>query len=183
MIVSKIYPRVFQGLKDVVDDVVSEAAATLIPVVKQFVEKINIEELSELLWNCLTDLDDLTGSTQSTMKLLSEVLKIKVPFGQNLRELVPRLFPFLHHSSWGVRKAALQTLVSLTSRMDLSSQFLPEVCGVLMSHLYQRALFEEYQENLDLLEDAWGQICDNCPLGKLYQNLKEILEKYRSDFC
>ena len=90
VIVSKIYPRVFQGLKDVVDDVVSEAAGALIPVVKQFVEKINIEELSELLWNCLTDLDDLTGSTQSTMKLLSEVLKIKVPFGQNLRELVPR---------------------------------------------------------------------------------------------
>ena len=169
VIVQKIYPRVFQGLKDVVDDVVSEAAAALIPVVKQFVDKINIEELSELLWNCLTDLDDLTGSTQSTMKLLSEVLKIKVPIGitSNLKGLVPRLFAFLHHSSWGVRKAALQTLVSLTSRADLSSHFLPEICGILMSHLYQRTLFEDHQENLDLLEEAWGQICDNCPLGSL----------------
>ena len=79
-----------------------------------------MSELSDLLWNCLTDLDDLTGSTQSTMKLLSEVLKNKVPSNSSenlpLKELVPRLFPFLHHSSSGVRKAALQTLESLTFR-------------------------------------------------------------------
>ena len=45
---------------------------------------IDVSELSELLWNCLTDLDDLTGSTQSTMKLLSEVLKNMVFHDQNL---------------------------------------------------------------------------------------------------
>ena len=81
---------------------------------------IDVSELSELLWNCLTDLDDLTGSTQSTMKLLSEVLKNKIPANSSktlpLKDLVPRIFPFLHHSSSGVRKSALQTLESLTSR-------------------------------------------------------------------
>lgn len=169
MIVNLIYPQVFQGLKDGVDDVVSEAAAALIPVVKQFVEFINVEELSELLWNCLTDLDDLTGSTQSTMKLLSEVLKIKVPTNSSgsLKHLVPRLFPFLHHSSSGVRTAALQTLVSLTSRPDLAGEFLPEICGPLLSHLFQRALFEAAEVNLNLLESAWTHICDHCPLAAL----------------
>ena len=103
-IVNGIYPRVYEGLKDVVDDVVSEAAAALIPVVKQFVHHIDLNKISELLWNCLTDLDDLTGSTQSTLKLLSEILKITSPDNNPevpLQELIPRLFPFLHHSSSG----------------------------------------------------------------------------------
>ena len=120
IIVKLIYPKVFNGLKDVVDDVVSEAAAALLPVVKQFIDDIDVVELSELLWNCLTDLDDLAGSTQSTMKLLSEILKYKIPVNSEktlpLKELIPRLFPFLHHSSSGVRKSALHTLESLTSR-------------------------------------------------------------------
>ena len=170
-IVQSIYPRVYQGLKDGVDDVVSEAASALIPVVRQFVEWINLEDLSELLWNCLTDLDDLTGSTQMTMKLLSEVLKIKVPSskstGSSLSELVPRLLPFLHHSSFGVRAAALNTLVSLTSRPDLASDFLPTICAPLMAHLYQRALLEPHEGNLTLIQDTWGFICDNCPLDAL----------------
>ena len=67
-IVNIIYPKVFQGLKDGVDDVVSEAAFALIPVVKQFVHRIDLSPLSDLLWNCLTDLDDLTGSTQIAFK-------------------------------------------------------------------------------------------------------------------
>ena len=97
------------------------------------------------------------------MKLLSEVLKNKVPTAnQPLKELVPRIFPFLHHSSSGVRKSALQTLESLTSRSDLASEFLPDICGVLMSHLFQRALFEYYDYNLELIEKSWSNICANC---------------------
>lgn len=168
-IVSVIYPKVFHGLKDVVDDVVSVAAGAFIPVVKQFVENIDICELSELLWNCLTDLDDLTGSTQSTMKLLSEIIKIKVPTncGTSLHELIPRLFPFLHHSSSGVRKAALETLVSLAARQELAGKFLPGICGPLMSHLFQRGLLESKEDCLALIQTAWCHVCDNCPLAAL----------------
>ena len=39
--------KVFNGLKDVVDDVVSEAAGALLPVVKQFIDSIDVVELSE----------------------------------------------------------------------------------------------------------------------------------------
>ena len=39
IIVEMIYPRVFNGLKDGVDDVVSEAAAALLPVVNQFIDR------------------------------------------------------------------------------------------------------------------------------------------------
>ena len=41
-IINVIYPKVFKGIKDVVDDVVSEAAFALIPVVKQFVHHIDL---------------------------------------------------------------------------------------------------------------------------------------------
>ena len=41
-IINVIYPKVFKGIKDVVDDVVSEAASALIPVVKQFVHHIDL---------------------------------------------------------------------------------------------------------------------------------------------
>ena len=40
IIVQLIYPRVFNGLKDGVDDVVSEAAGALLPVVKQFIDRL-----------------------------------------------------------------------------------------------------------------------------------------------
>ena len=42
IIVQLIYPRVFNGLKDGVDDVVSEAAGALLPVVKQFIDSIDV---------------------------------------------------------------------------------------------------------------------------------------------
>ena len=130
--------------------------------------------LSELLWNCLTDLDDLTGSTQSTLKLLSEILKIdnnlmddKCNSQMALQELIPRLYPFLHHSSSGVRKASLQTLASLVSRPVLASTFLPAICGILMSHLFERCILEGSEDNLKLIEESWNYICDNCPLDAL----------------
>ena len=135
---------------------------------------IDVSELSELLWNCLTDLDDLTGSTQSTLKLLSEILKIdnnlmddKCNSQMALQELIPRLYPFLHHSSSGVRKASLQTLASLVSRPVLASTFLPAICGILMSHLFERCILEGSEDNLKLIEESWNYICDNCPLDAL----------------
>ena len=49
----------------------------------------------------------------------------------------------------------------------MASEFLPDICGVLMSHLFQRALFEYYDYNLKLIEKSWSNICDHCPLGNL----------------
>ena len=52
-------------------------------------------------------------------------------------------------------------------RSDLASEFLPDICGVFMSHLFQRCLFEYHDYNLELIEKAWNNICDHCPLAAL----------------
>ncbi len=169
MVVDTIYPKVFKGLKDVVDDVVSVAAGALVPVVKRFTKHIDVNALSELLWNCFTDLDDLTGSTQSTMKLLSEIVVIRVPdkCGQQMKDLIPRLFPFFHHSNSMVRQAVLQTMKALVSQKSLALEFLPHTVGPILSHLFQRSLVESEIENLKLIEATWSEVCDNCPLAPL----------------
>ena len=169
LVVRTIYSNLYRGLQDVVDDVVSVAAEALVPVVQKFINHIDVDTLSDALWNCLTDLDDLAGSTQATMKLLSEIVVIKVPekCGPRMKELAPRLFPFFHHPSSGVRRASLQTLHALVSQKRLALEFLPFTCGPIMSHLFQRSLVESDPVNLNLIERAWSKACDNCPLGAL----------------
>ena len=67
----------------------------------------------------------------------------------------------------GVRKASLQTLLSLVSRPILAASFLPPICASMMSHLYEQSILESHEENLKLIEESWNQICDHCPLAAL----------------
>uniref|UniRef100_A0A8B9IZQ3 B-TFIID TATA-box binding protein associated factor 1 n=1 Tax=Amazona collaria TaxID=241587 RepID=A0A8B9IZQ3_9PSIT len=74
------------------------------------------------LWDALLELDDLTASTNSIMILLSSLLTYpqvrKCSIQQSLTVLVPRVWPFLHHTISSVRKAALETLFTLLSTQD-----------------------------------------------------------------
>jgi TATA-binding protein-associated factor len=172
-----LYPSIFLGLQDAVDDVVGVAASALVPVVSNliFSPSIDVAPLTARLWDALRTLDDLTSSTHSVMHLLSELLrlqsdeypeKLETP-DASLAELVSRLFPFLSHSSTLVRKAALNTLDTVTSRLDLAEIFLPAVIQALSSHLFQRALLEHHEPNLFLIERIWNNVCDFTPLGPL----------------
>ncbi|XP_053648070.2 TATA-binding protein-associated factor 172 isoform X2 [Cherax quadricarinatus] len=115
------YPHIYKGLLDDMDDVVAVAASCLVPVADSVVvllEKEVVMKLVATLWDALLDIDDLTSSTNSILMLLAKLL---VHLGNidsatsNLSELVPRLWPFLYHSSSSVRGSALKTLDTLTS--------------------------------------------------------------------
>lgn len=74
--------------------------------------------LVEVLWDLLLDLDDLSPSTASVMKLLSQLYTVLGVQGvgatsTGLQELVPRLWPFLRHTIASVRLSAACTLEQL----------------------------------------------------------------------
>ena len=74
--------------------------------------------LVEVLWDLLLDLDDLSPSTASVMKLLAELYTVhgvaSLGAGSvSLQELVPRLWPFLRHTIASVRLSAARTLEQL----------------------------------------------------------------------
>ncbi|RXM36599.1 TATA-binding protein-associated factor 172 [Acipenser ruthenus] len=112
----KVLPAITEGLQDLDDDVRAVAAAALIPVVDGLVhlQAIKVPFIVNTLWDALLELDDLTASTNSIMTLLSSLLTIQ----QSLTVLVPRVWPFLHHTISSVRKAALETLFTLLSKED-----------------------------------------------------------------
>ncbi len=182
----RAYPSVLLGLCDTADDVVGVAAAALLPVVHALLlappTVVDLPSLTDRLWSALDDLDDITGSTHSVMQLLAEIVKQQadgeaadLSFASEqtqveaakLSQRVPRLFPFLSHPSTLVRKAALRTLDTLTSQRALAQAFLPSVIKPLTTHLFQRALLEENEDSLTLIERVWSNACDLTPLGPL----------------
>ncbi|KAG7175040.1 TATA-binding protein-associated factor 172-like [Homarus americanus] len=109
------------GLLDEMDDVVAVAASCLVPVADSVVnlqDKEVVMKLVATLWDALLDIDDLTSSTNSILMLLAKLLAHpgnSDSVRSNLGELVPRLWPFLYHSSSSVRGSALKTLDTLTA--------------------------------------------------------------------
>lgn len=86
------------------------AAAALMPLADPLVKLLTADELRLLLdtlWDALLELDELTASTSSILTLLSSLVAHPqaLPCLQllPLERLVPRLWPFLSHSSSQVR--------------------------------------------------------------------------------
>ena len=105
-----VYPSLFRGLQDEVDDVSAVAAAALVPLADPLVNLLPIDQIGILLktlWDSLLDLDELTASTSSILTLLSSLMAhpetVTCLKHLPLIELVPRLWSFLSHSSSKVR--------------------------------------------------------------------------------
>jgi TATA-binding protein-associated factor len=81
-------------------------------------------------------------------------------------ELVPRLFPFLSHSSSVVRRASLQALIILTGPRT-GPLWLPACIMDLLRHVYQRALLEHHEACLELIPRLWDAACELTPLSPL----------------
>jgi len=172
----RLYPQIYTGLTDTADDVVATAAAALLPVssiVITFLPQA-VPTLCDQLWSQLLELDDLTSSTHSIMALLAELLsqgespdKCISSSSPPLSSLVPRLYPFLSHSSSQVRRATLSTLLTLSSHQAVAEHWLP-VCAVdVLRNVYQRALLEHNTQNLSLVVSVWNCVCTNTPLQPL----------------
>ena len=70
---------IIQGLEDDVDDVRYVAADSLIPIADQIISTVSNNDLQFLqikLWNILLDLDDLSASTATVMRLLGKFINL-----------------------------------------------------------------------------------------------------------
>ena len=106
LLLPSVYPCLFRGLQDEVDDVSAVAAAALVPLADPLVNILPLDQISTLLkslWDALLDLDELTASTSSILTLLSSLMAHTETASclQDLPlvDLVPRLWTFLSHSS------------------------------------------------------------------------------------
>ncbi|XP_033118487.1 TATA-binding protein-associated factor 172-like [Anneissia japonica] len=180
---SSLLPSVLQciidGLQDCNDDVMSVAAAALNPVADTLVRICpdQVPVILRTLWDTLLDLDDLTASTNSIMVLLSSLLSYpmvhqKCFHTQSLGELIPRLWPFLSHTILSVRKAALQTLLTLlkadTYEVPVGT-WLPVILQDAMRHIFQRCLVETTSDTLDLIQEVWDAILQKAVLQNILQ--------------
>ena len=119
---------------------VGVAATALLPVCSALSHLLPAElaGLAALLWDHTTQLDELTASTGAVLALLAALVErgVGLPHSPPLPHLVPRLYPFLGHSSTNVRRAALTTLSSLAT--SLPTTWLPDCVADLLPLLYKR---------------------------------------------
>ncbi|KAM7362772.1 histone acetyltransferase 1 isoform 1-T2 [Cochliomyia hominivorax] len=112
---------ILMGLFDTVDDVGAVAASTLIPVASWLPKLLNETQVSsivKMLWDLLLDQDELTSASNNFMGLLAAILCLPNASMwiqmEPMSTLIPRLWPFLSHSTSSVRKSTLITLKTLT---------------------------------------------------------------------
>ena len=167
-----VYPYLFQGLQDGVDDVSAVAAAALVPQAHSVVQLLAPEQLERLLvtlWDSLLDLDELTASTSSMLALLSSLVEhpdaVDAMRRLDFAELVPRLWPFLAHSSSQVRRATVATLRTLLAH-PAAEWVAPMACD-LLRHVFQRALLEHNAHVLEQVEQLWTVLVESMPLQVL----------------
>ncbi|XP_066254641.1 TATA-binding protein-associated factor 172 [Euwallacea similis] len=171
----KAFPYILQGLSDTVDDVSAVAASSLIPVAAKLTELVlgSVPQVINKLWDLLSEQDELAAACNSFMGLLAAILNLPQAQSllppQPLNSVVPRLWPFLSHSTSSVRKATLTTLRTLTemppdgSGMIWEAQLLQDA----MRHVFQRVLVESIAEVRDVAEKVWANLVKNSGLVEL----------------
>ncbi|XP_025098082.1 TATA-binding protein-associated factor 172-like isoform X2 [Pomacea canaliculata] len=162
-----VLQAIFYGLQDPDDDVRAVAAASLIPVSQQLacIMPDMVPVVVASLWETLLDLDDLTASTNSIMMLLARLLsqpasQSLICLTQSLTGLVPRLWPFLRHNISTVRRATLQTMLTLLTQNPSQgkSEWIAPILQDTLRHVYQRSLLEPQPELLQLVEQVWDAL-------------------------
>ncbi|CAL7935310.1 unnamed protein product [Xylocopa violacea] len=172
-ILPKVFPATMQGLSDPVDDVGAAAASALIPVASALPRLLKPSELEAIvirLWELLREQDDLAAACNSFMGLLAAILSLPSARScltpQPLSQVLPRLWPFLSHSSSSVRKATLQTLQTLTgddcARNENKKERWGEGGGFVLQealrHVFQRVLIEHVTAIQDVAERVWENL-------------------------
>ncbi|XP_038211713.1 TATA-binding protein-associated factor 172 [Zerene cesonia] len=108
------------GLDDAAEDVSAVAAGALAPAAGALAARraAAVPRLAARLWTLLRDQDDLAAPANCYMALLAALIRLPTAATLlhpiDLVDVLPRLFPYLDHSTSSVRKATLQTLRTLT---------------------------------------------------------------------
>ena len=162
-----VLQTVMKGLVDFDDDVRAVSAATLQPVVKEFVNfrPSALNHLIHIVWDCLSSLsDDLSASTGSVMDLLAKLCSFPEVLDamkrnaaqdseQSFTELVPRLYPFLRHTITTVRSAVLRALMTFLDIEGTSTK--GWVTGKILRLVYQNMLVERNDRVLKESMQVW----------------------------
>ncbi|KAL1452450.1 hypothetical protein WDU94_006681 [Cyamophila willieti] len=168
-------PLILSSLSDPVDDVANIAAATLIPVAPHLVKSpslaSSVPALMGQLWTLLAEQDQLTSACNNFMSLLAAILcdpcsKACTVLSEPVMEVLPRLWPYLSHSTSSVRLATLQTMATLTRSHQTLNCSVPSLLATLR-HVYQRSLIEHVREIQDTIEEVWESILTRIELNTL----------------
>uniref|UniRef100_A0A1L8DH30 Putative chromatin remodeling complex wstf-iswi small subunit n=2 Tax=Nyssomyia neivai TaxID=330878 RepID=A0A1L8DH30_9DIPT len=181
---------ILMGLFDQEDDVGAVAAATLIPIASwlpKLLKPMEVSRIVKMLWDLLLDQDELTSASNSFMGLLAAILSLPNASSwiqmESMSVLVPRLWPFLSHSSSSVRRSTLLTLKTLTQVVPPNVEQASGDAGLLLNigvkhwewillqealrHIYQRVLIEHVADVQTLAEVVWVNLVMNADLSAL----------------
>ena len=122
------------------------------------------QQVRQLLWDALLQLEDLSPATGSVMTLLAEIHSSPAAAAagggdgssnSSLGQLVPRLWPFLRHGLTSVRHATVRCLSALL-RSQPAAELLPgEELQRALRLLFQCLLLERNGEVLAAAQAAW----------------------------
>lgn len=180
-IISQTFPNILKCIQDTDDDVRQVASSSLEPISTRLNliladSPSHIQLLVRTLIDVLSDLDDLGTSCSSVMSLLSDLLAVEsnqLVFIRllNGQSILPRLLPFLSHSSVSVRQTTMSTIEKIVRAINSSSpnQFRFEELekqadlSTLMRLLYQQAILMNSEAGFKQLErcltDLWRTLC------------------------
>ncbi|VEN44259.1 unnamed protein product [Callosobruchus maculatus] len=169
------FPYIMKGLSDDVDDVSAVAASALIPVAGKLTRLVpeSISQVITKLWDLLMEQDELAAACNSFMGLLASILNVpgsqQLLPQQPLMEVIPRLWPFLSHSTSSVRKATLQTLATLTEKPQNGFCIIwnAQILQDALRHVFQRVLIEPNADVRDVAEVVWNNLVRNSTLTEL----------------
>ncbi|CAH0750596.1 unnamed protein product [Diatraea saccharalis] len=200
--------QLVRGLEDDAEDVSAAAAAAL--TAHAGAASGSARALAARLWALLRDQDELAAPANAYLALLAALCThtraathmqyVYTPHHTthrtaplapiDLPDVLPRLWPYLDHSTSSVRKAALQTLRTLTRPLvtetngtsngngstdsrDLNGkeeQYLawtPELLQEAMRHVYQRILFEHVHDIQEIALQVWENFLRHASLGAI----------------
>ncbi|XP_013143480.1 PREDICTED: TATA-binding protein-associated factor 172 [Papilio polytes] len=179
------------ALEDVAEDVAGVAAGALAPAAAALAaaRPHALPAVAARLWQLLRDQDDLAAPANAYMALLAALCALpqaaKHLHPIDLSDVLPRLWPYLDHSTSSVRKATLQTLRTLTrplvttddtngdDKLDVKvngkadSRLLawtPELLQDAMRHVYQRVLFEHVHDIQEVALQVWDNLLKHAAL-------------------
>lgn len=172
LILPQVLPAIIRGLQDLDDDVRSISAGSLLPIAEATarLQPQLMPDILTILWDTLTDLDDLSASTTSIMNLLAEFYSfpsvLELSLGQVLQSsahplatLVPRLWPFLRHTIASVRLSALKTFEKLLSMGAQTVRlWLPPILPEALSNVFRNFMLEEKADIIEKSHTVWNLV-------------------------
>ncbi|KAI0561933.1 DNA helicase [Gracilaria domingensis] len=151
-------------------------------------ESLPVPDGYTFLWLQPHQLLDMYDSDNEAMHDITHAAPDKASeheISKTMTELVPRLWPFLRHSSRNVRRAAMSLLQTLTEGFgdDELLQWIQPLCGDLFMRLFRNVLLETEDDILASSMNIWDRMLatfarNPSSFDVLVQNLAPMLDPW-----